>query len=54
MAGDATREPQDDPAVIELPWALWEPWARTMVIGLRWDAADEEDLLREAEALRGR
>lgn len=54
MAGDAARSPEDDPAVCEIPWALWEPWARSRVIGLRWDAADEEALLAEAEKLRRR
>lgn len=54
MAGDAARSPDDDPSVIELPWSLWEPWARAMVIGLRWDAADEDALVAEAERLRAR
>lgn len=54
MAGARAIEPEDDPGVIEVPWSLWEPWAKTQVIGLRWDAADEADLIREAEALRAR
>lgn len=53
-AGAAAREPEDDPEVIEVPLSVWEPWARAQVIGMRWDAADEADLLREAEALRRR
>lgn len=54
MAGARARRPEDDPGVIELPVSLWEPWASAQVIGLRWDAADEEDLLREAEQQRAR
>lgn len=51
--GAAVPSPED-PTVIEVPWTIWEPWARACVVGLRWDAADEEDLLREADAQQRR
>lgn len=44
----------DDPEAIELPWALWERWAGATVVGVRWDVADEEGLLREAAAQQRR
>lgn len=53
-AGALAREPADDPGAVEVPWAMWESWARTRVVGVRWDEADEEDLLREARSLTSR
>lgn len=52
--GTAAVSPDDDPGAIEVPWAVWEGWARDRVVGVRWDEADEEDLLREAKAQQAR
>lgn len=52
MMASEVRSPDDDPGRVELPYEAWASWSRTQVIGVRWDASDEEELLREAAAQR--
>ncbi|MFO0627411.1 MAG: hypothetical protein U0325_17505 [Polyangiales bacterium] len=53
-AGAQASSPDDDPGAIEVPWSVWEAWAKERVVGVRWDEADEDDLLREANAQQAR
>lgn len=51
-ADDRVRRTDEEPGVVQVPLDVWEPWARAMVIGVAWDAADEDELLGTAERLR--
>jgi hypothetical protein len=53
-AGAAAQSPDDDPGAVEVPWSVWASWAKDRVVGVRWDEADEADLLREATAQQAR
>ncbi len=53
LAGRRARRPVGDP-VVEVPEDVWDPWIAGRVVGVIWDAADEDGLLATAEALGGR
>ena len=46
------RPAPHEPGTYEVPESDWDAWARTYVVGVLWDAADEEALFTLAESLR--
>lgn len=53
LADSRARRTDEEPGVVQVPMDVWEPWARAMIVGVIWDAADEEDLFATADRVRG-
>ncbi len=51
LAGPRALRPAGEP-VVQIPEDIWDPWVHNRVIGVLWDADDEDDLLSTAESLR--